>query len=127
MQRHRAVYGKRHIACMLSLEKDAGGAMHGTDRPVHAWIQNGVRHPPYSGTDRNGAITHRIQRSQPEGLKAADMQQYVCPGMQKMRLPLINHNATAATARITPPQTQQSLFQPVCTFPHIAHPTIRPE
>src|SRR3546814_15157555 len=95
---------------MLSLEKDAGGAMHGTDRPVHAWIQNGVRHPPYSGTDRNGAITHRIQRSQPEGLKAAAVQQYVCPGMQQMRLRLIKPNANAATPRVTRRELQQRLF-----------------
>src|SRR3546814_16927531 len=110
MQRHRAVYGKRHIACMLSLEKDAGGAMHGTDRPVHAWIQNGVRHPPYSGTDRNGAITHRIQRSQPEGLKAAAMPQYVCPGTPQTRLRITQPTENAAPARKPTRDPHQSPF-----------------
>src|SRR3546814_20197636 len=49
------------------------------------------------------------------------MQQYVCPGMQQMRLRLIKPNANAATARITRRELQQRLFQRFFTLTNYAN------
>src|SRR3546814_10358707 len=49
------------------------------------------------------------------------MQQYVCPGMQQMRLRRIKPNANAATARITRRELQQRLFQRFFTLTNYAN------